>query len=81
MNIRMMKDLERIRKILELKASHQKLETCAVCGARTESVYFYNIHDVVNLMLCSECNQLQISADDVKGDAQLEYLFKMVCGK
>jgi transcription elongation factor Elf1 len=77
----MMKDLDRIKKILEIKAIYQKLETCVVCGAKTGSVYFYNTNDSANLMLCSDCNQLQISADDVKGDAQLEYLFKRIYGK
>ena len=81
MNVIMMKDLDRIRKILELKASHKKLEICTVCGARTESAYFYNINDVANLMLCSDCNQLKVSVDDVKGNPQLEYLFKKVYGK
>lgn len=81
MSVIVMKDLDRIRKILELKASHQKLETCTVCGAKTESVYFYNINEVANLMLCGDCNQLKISVDDVKGSPPLQYLFKKVYGK
>ena len=77
----MMKDLDRIRKILEVKTSYQKLEICVVCGKNTGSACFYNINDNANLMLCNDCNQLQISADDIKGDAQLEYLFRKVYGK
>ena len=77
----MMKDHDKIKRILELKATHQKLETCAVCGARTGGVYLYNINDTAGMMLCNDCNQLQISDDNVKGNAQLEYLFKKVYGK
>ena len=76
-----MKDPDKIKRILELKATHQKLETCAICGASTGSACLYNINDKAGLMLCNDCNQLQISADDVKGDTQLEYLFKRVNGK
>ena len=76
-----MKDPDKIKRILELKATHQKLETCAICEASTGSACFYNINDKAGLMLCNDCNQLQISADEVKGDAQLEYLFKRVIGK
>ena len=77
----MMKDLDMIKKVLEIKASYQKLETCVICGAKTGSAYFYNTNDRANLILCNDCNQLQISADDVKGDSQLEYLFRKVYGK
>ena len=69
-----MKDLDKIKRILEIKANYQKLETCVVCGAKTESVYFHNDGDPVGSMLCKTCNELQITEDDVKGDYQLEYL-------
>jgi len=70
-------DIDKIKKILELKVTYQKLEQCAVCNAKTKSAYFHNGSKNENgHLLCPDCNQLQISDEDVKGNTLLEYLYK-----
>ena len=77
-----MKDIDKIKKILELNANYQKQEQCVVCGAKTDSVYFYNYSNKeIGHLICKECNQLQIVEDDVKGNYSLEYLYKKVFKK
>ena len=71
-----MEDIERIKKILELRANYQKLGTCTICGANTDSTYFHNPNDKVGQLLCKTCNEVQVSEDEVKGNFQLEYLLR-----
>ena len=82
LQITTVKDLDKIKKVLEIRASCHELEKCAVCGAKTENAYFYSksSKDIGNL-LCRECNQLEIQEDDVKGNAVLEYLYKRALKK
>jgi hypothetical protein len=77
-----MNDLDKIKKILELKTNYQKLEQCYACGSKTKFCYFYSKGMANNgMMLCEQCNQLQISEEDVRGNYQLEYLHKKVYRK
>ena len=71
-----MEDIEKIKKILELRANYQKMENCAICGAKTGITYFHNANDKVGQLLCKTCGELQVSEDEVKGNFQLEYLLR-----
>jgi len=72
-------DVDKIKRILEIRSNHYRLEKCTVCGAKTENTYFYNKGSKeIGILLCKECNQLEIKESDVKGNASLEYLYRRI---
>ncbi len=77
-----MENIKKIQKVLELKANCNRLEQCVVCGMKTESCFYYDKSvDKAGQALCKECNNLQITENDVKGNYLLEHLYKRVYGK
>ena len=72
-------DVDKIKRILKIRSNYYGLEKCTVCGAKTENAYFYNKGSKeIGILLCKECNQLEIKEGDVKGNASLEYLYRRV---